>query len=139
MRMAISSSSHSKVVLLMIPPEHGFLPNAACDWHQSCSAIMLPHACMLDEGWMHHHLQYACSTHPCGSAGALDITTEMGRLHVAPKEICVIQRGMHFSVDLPQAGPARGYVLELFEGHFVLPELGPIGTPPESEVAIQAA
>lgn len=59
--------------------------------------------------------------------GALDITTEMGRLHVAPKEICVIQRGMHFSVDLPQAGPARGYVLELFEGHFVLPELGPIG------------
>jgi homogentisate 1,2-dioxygenase len=24
-------------------------------------------------------------------------------------------------------GPARGYVLEVFQGHFVLPDLGPIG------------
>ena len=30
------------------------------------------------------------------------------------------------SVDLPD-GRARGYVLEVFAGHFQLPELGPIG------------
>lgn len=58
--------------------------------------------------------------------GALLITTEFGRLHVAPGEICVIQRGMRFSVELPD-GKARGYVLEVYGGHFELPELGPIG------------
>ena len=58
--------------------------------------------------------------------GALRITTEFGRLEVAPGEICVIQRGMRFSVDLAE-GRARGYVLEVFGGHFALPDLGPIG------------
>lgn len=58
--------------------------------------------------------------------GALDITTEFGLLHVAPGEICVVQRGMRFSVALPD-GKARGYVLEVFGGQFQLPDLGPIG------------
>ena len=60
--------------------------------------------------------------------GALAITTEFGRMRVDPGEICVIQRGMRFSVDLVEGGGgARGYVLEIFAGHFQLPELGPIG------------
>lgn len=58
--------------------------------------------------------------------GTLSIATEFGRLVVAPGEICVLQRGMRFSVALTD-GPARGYVLEVFSGHFTLPELGPIG------------
>ena len=24
-------------------------------------------------------------------------------------------------------GPSRGYILEIYDGHFVLPDLGPIG------------
>ncbi|KAL6770098.1 hypothetical protein ACKKBG_A33590 [Auxenochlorella protothecoides x Auxenochlorella symbiontica] len=58
--------------------------------------------------------------------GTLCITTEFGKLRVAPGEITVIQRGMRFSVDV-EGGRARGYVLEVFAGHFVLPDLGPIG------------
>lgn len=57
--------------------------------------------------------------------GALDITTEFGKMHVKPNEICVIQQGMRFSVDV--TGPTRGYILEVFDGHFKLPDLGPIG------------
>lgn len=37
--------------------------------------------------------------------GTLDITTEFGRLSVAPNEICVIQQGMRFSVGVK--GPSR--------------------------------
>ncbi|KAK7424726.1 hypothetical protein QQX98_000304 [Neonectria punicea] len=59
--------------------------------------------------------------------GALDIRTEFGWLLVRPMEICVIPRGVKFQVFLP-TGPARGYALELYEGHFNLPELGPIGS-----------
>ena len=58
--------------------------------------------------------------------GALMIATEMGRVYVAPGEVVVIPRGVRFSVDLPD-GTARGYVLEVFSGHFTLPDLGPIG------------
>ncbi|RUS32861.1 homogentisate 1,2-dioxygenase, partial [Jimgerdemannia flammicorona] len=58
--------------------------------------------------------------------GRLDITTEFGPLMVHPNEICVIQRGMRFSVALPD-GPSRGYILEVYNGHFELPDLGPIG------------
>jgi len=57
--------------------------------------------------------------------GSLFIKTEMGRMNVDPNEICVIQRGMRFSIDVK--GPSRGYVLEVFDDHFVLPNLGPIG------------
>lgn len=62
------------------------------------------------------------------SAGRLRITTEFGRLDVAPGEIAVVQRGVRFAVALA-GGPARGYVLEVFSGHFTLPDLGPIGAP----------
>jgi homogentisate 1,2-dioxygenase len=57
--------------------------------------------------------------------GALRITTEFGRLHVAPHEICVVQRGIRFSVDV--SGPSRGYICEILKGHFEIPSLGPIG------------
>ena len=33
---------------------------------------------------------------------------------------------MRFQVELLD-GEARGYVLEIFQSHFVLPDLGPIG------------
>lgn len=59
--------------------------------------------------------------------GTLDIRTEFGWLLVRPMEICVIPRGVKFQVLLP-TGPVRGYALELYEGHFNLPELGPIGS-----------
>ncbi|OXU17585.1 hypothetical protein TSAR_014480 [Trichomalopsis sarcophagae] len=57
--------------------------------------------------------------------GALYITTEFGKMRVEPNEICVIQRGMRFSVSV--FGPSRGYILEVFDNHFELPNLGPIG------------
>lgn len=59
--------------------------------------------------------------------GVLDIQTELGRLVVRPNEICVIPRGIRYRVTLPE-GPVRGYILELYQGHFQLPELGPIGS-----------
>lgn len=59
--------------------------------------------------------------------GALYIKTEFGILHVKPGEICVIQRGIRFQVELPE-GRGRGYLLEIFQSHFVLPDLGPIGS-----------
>ena len=39
--------------------------------------------------------------------------------------IIVQQQGIRFSVDV--SGPSRGYILEVFNGHFQLPDLGPIG------------
>ena len=57
--------------------------------------------------------------------GSLDITTEFGKMKVEPNEICVIQLGMRFSVKVQ--GNTRGYILEVFNGHFKLPDLGPIG------------
>ena len=57
--------------------------------------------------------------------GVLVITTEFGKMTVGPNEICVIQQGMKFSVGILQ--PSRGYILEVFSGHFRLPDLGPIG------------
>ncbi|KAK7227988.1 hypothetical protein V2G26_000158 [Clonostachys chloroleuca] len=59
--------------------------------------------------------------------GVLDIKTELGNLLVRPNEIAVLPRGIRYRVDLPE-GPARGYILELYQGHFILPELGPIGS-----------
>lgn len=40
--------------------------------------------------------------------GALTIRTEFGVIHCEPEEICVVQRGIKFSVDIE--GPSRGYV-----------------------------
>lgn len=59
--------------------------------------------------------------------GVLDIQTEIGKLLVRPNEIVIIPRGIKYRVTLPE-GPVRGYILELYQGHFVLPELGPIGS-----------
>lgn len=60
--------------------------------------------------------------------GTLVIKTELGRLRVDPCEICVIPRGIKFSVDLLDGQSAiRGYCIEVFKGHFELPSLGPIG------------
>jgi homogentisate 1,2-dioxygenase len=59
--------------------------------------------------------------------GSLDVITEFGRIFVEPCEILVIPRGIKFSVNLMSGEKARGYVLEVFEGHFELPSLGPIG------------
>jgi homogentisate 1,2-dioxygenase len=56
----------------------------------------------------------------------LKITTEFGKLLVSPHEICVMQRGIRFSVELDE--PSRGYILEVYNRHFILPDLGPIGS-----------
>jgi homogentisate 1,2-dioxygenase len=58
--------------------------------------------------------------------GSLDIQTEFGPLFVQPGEICVIQRGQRFHVELPD-GPSPGYILEVWGANFELPELGPLG------------
>jgi homogentisate 1,2-dioxygenase len=60
--------------------------------------------------------------------GTLNIQTECGHIEVPPKHICVIPRGIAFKVILEPNSEARGYVLEIFKGHFALPELGPIGS-----------
>ncbi len=57
--------------------------------------------------------------------GALDVQTEMGNLHVKPLEIVVIPKGIRFAVKV--SGPSRGYITEVFQGHFTIPDLGPIG------------
>ena len=66
--------------------------------------------------------------------GALFISTEFGKLHVKPCEIVVIPRGIKFAVNLDLESSeddlftfARGYILEVYQGHFELPSLGPIG------------
>jgi homogentisate 1,2-dioxygenase len=62
--------------------------------------------------------------------GHLDLTTEFGKIYLQPSEICVIQRGLRFKVDLvtehsPQGG--RGFVIESWGTKWELPELGPLG------------
>ncbi|KLI62805.1 homogentisate 1,2-dioxygenase [Aurantiacibacter marinus] len=58
--------------------------------------------------------------------GALLITTELGRMDVAPGHIGVVPKGMRFRVELTD-DTARGYVCENFGAPFRLPDLGPIG------------
>ena len=57
--------------------------------------------------------------------GSLQLTTEFGKLDVGVGEIVVVQQGMRFAVEV--SGPSRGYVLEVYDNHFILPNLGPIG------------
>lgn len=59
--------------------------------------------------------------------GVLDIQTEFGKLLVRQNEIAVIPRGVRYRVTLP-AGPAHGFVCELFQSHFQLPQLGIVGS-----------
>eukprot|EP00568_Trieres_chinensis_P005033 CAMPEP_0183299088 /NCGR_PEP_ID=MMETSP0160_2-20130417/5908_1 /TAXON_ID=2839 ORGANISM="Odontella Sinensis, Strain Grunow 1884" /NCGR_SAMPLE_ID=MMETSP0160_2 /ASSEMBLY_ACC=CAM_ASM_000250 /LENGTH=355 /DNA_ID=CAMNT_0025461253 /DNA_START=62 /DNA_END=1126 /DNA_ORIENTATION=- len=79
-------------------------------------------------------------------SGTLSVMTELGMMIVRPGEICVLPRGIVFSVNLlppdddaddngpnnadgdQGGGGGRGYVLEIFKGHFSLPDLGPIGS-----------
>ena len=58
--------------------------------------------------------------------GGLTIHTELGIIEAVPGEICVIQRGVKFRVELPEAA-ARGYVCENYGALLRLPDLGPIG------------
>jgi len=58
--------------------------------------------------------------------GGLRFRTEFGVIDIAPGEICVIQRGVIFKVELIE-GPARAYVCENYGGSFTLPDRGPIG------------
>jgi homogentisate 1,2-dioxygenase len=59
--------------------------------------------------------------------GRLDIQTELGKLMVRAGEICVIQAGIKWKVDLPD-GQSSGYIHEIFGSHFELPDLGVIGS-----------
>lgn len=61
-------------------------------------------------------------------SGAIDITTEMGRMVVRQNEIAVIPRNLRHRVTLIDGKPCRGYVCELYQGHFQLPNLGIIGS-----------
>jgi len=58
--------------------------------------------------------------------GRLLFQTEFGNMEVAPGEICVIQRGIKFRVELLET-PARGYICENYGALLRLPDLGPIG------------
>ncbi|KAJ3350792.1 hypothetical protein HDU83_009421 [Entophlyctis luteolus] len=58
--------------------------------------------------------------------GRLIVRTELGVLEVSPTEIVVIPRGIKFAVNLLD-GPSRGYILETYDRHWELPDLGPIG------------
>ena len=61
--------------------------------------------------------------------GSLDIQTEMGKLFVQPGEICVIPRGLRFTVRQGAGGTVgRGYITEIWGSRWELPELGPLGT-----------
>ena len=43
----------------------------------------------------------------------LEITTEFGKMRVAPNEICVIQQGIRFKVDVD--GPSRYELCRVFD------------------------
>jgi homogentisate 1,2-dioxygenase len=58
--------------------------------------------------------------------GSLAITTELGRLDVAPGEVALLPRGLAFRIAV--GGPTRAYVCENYGAPFRLPELGPIGS-----------
>eukprot|EP01084_Bolivina_argentea_P043232 79658_1 len=59
--------------------------------------------------------------------GTLLIRTEHGAMEVPSGYVCVIQRGIYFSVMVNKNEKCRGYIAEIFEAHFVIPDLGPIG------------
>ena len=57
--------------------------------------------------------------------GTLRIVSENGLLEVPPKHVAILPRGIRFAIEVSEA--CRGYVAEIFDGHFILPDLGPIG------------
>ncbi len=58
--------------------------------------------------------------------GSLNVFTELGKIEVAPGEICLIPRGVTLKVSLPD-GTARGYICENYGAKLTLPDRGPIG------------
>jgi len=61
----------------------------------------------------------------------IEVQTECGLMKVPVGHICVVPRGITFSVnplDQPEGQASRGYILEVFDSHFKLPELGPLGS-----------
>jgi len=61
-----------------------------------------------------HNADGRCSLFPSSASAVI---TEMGVLEVAACEICVIQRGIKFRVELPD-GQGRGYICENYGGLF---------------------
>ncbi|MEO7277082.1 MAG: homogentisate 1,2-dioxygenase [Sphingomicrobium sp.] len=59
-------------------------------------------------------------------SGVLQVTTELGRIELAPGFVGVVPRGIRFRVDVD--GDSRGYAVENHGVPFRLPELGPIGS-----------
>lgn len=60
--------------------------------------------------------------------GILDLQTEMGMLFLQPGEVCVIPRGVRFTIRLgPEHNVARGYIVEIWGSRWELPDLGPLG------------
>lgn len=66
--------------------------------------------------------------------GELQLQSEFGILLVKVGEIAVVQRGMRFKIDpVAKTGAEAnteigGFILEVFDSHFELPDLGPIGS-----------
>lgn len=58
--------------------------------------------------------------------GTLLLSTEFGRLEIAPGWIAIVPRGVRFRVDVD--GDCRGYIAENHGLPLRLPELGPIGS-----------
>lgn len=58
--------------------------------------------------------------------GRLRLITELGIVEAAPGEMALVQRGIKYKVELPDAS-ARGYICENYGAAFRLPQLGPIG------------
>ncbi|KAG2428612.1 hypothetical protein HYH02_014313 [Chlamydomonas schloesseri] len=114
------------------------IPSEPVDWVRGLFTLCGTGKAATKEGFAIH--VYACnqSMHTSALAnadgdflivpqqGALRLKTEFGLLDVAPGEVAVVPRGVRFAVVLHCAA-ARGYVLETFQGHFTLPDLGPIG------------
>jgi homogentisate 1,2-dioxygenase len=59
-------------------------------------------------------------------SGRLRIRTELGWLDVVPGELAILPRGLRVQVHVPD-GPTRGFMAELYSGHFQLPERGVVG------------
>ncbi len=65
--------------------------------------------------------------------GTLEIKTEFGIMHVEQLEMGIVPRGITFQINSVEGGNTpdgtmhKGYMLENFGDHFVIPHLGPIG------------
>jgi len=115
------------------------IPTEPTDFVAGLSTVCY-HGCPMAKSGLAIH-QYSCNADMVDTAfanadgdflivpqeGSLEIVTELGVIHIEPCQIAVVQRGIRFSVSLPQ-GSARGYILEVYNGHFRIPDMGPIGT-----------